>query len=182
VERLQAADGNEQGMTGADIAGHLEIRRMAPADLAQVDAILRESPEAAQWSLSGSFSQMPETIRVLVAEEGGEAAGVIVAGVIVVQVAGGDAEILNLAVRRDRRRRGVARALLAFVIAELRSMQAESVYLEVRESNAPARALYEAEGFANTGRRRSYYENPKEDALVLSLRLALSLALRLALG
>jgi ribosomal-protein-alanine acetyltransferase len=171
VERLQAADGNEQGMMEADPAGRLAIRRMVSADLAQVDAIVRESPEAAQWALSDSFSDLPETIRVLVAEERGEAAGAIVAGVIVVQVAGGDAEILNLAVRQDRRRHGVARALLSFAIAELRSMQAESVFLEVRESNAPARALYGAEGFANMGRRRSYYESPKEDALVLSLRL-----------
>lgn len=153
-------------MTATDPAGRCAIRRIVSADLAQVDAILRESPEAAQWALSDSFSDLPETIRVLVAAEGGE-----VTGVIVVQIAGGDAEILNLAVRRDRRRRGVARALLLCVTRELRSTDAEGVFLEVRESNAPARALYEAEGFANTARRRAYYHDPTEDALVLSLGL-----------
>jgi ribosomal-protein-alanine N-acetyltransferase len=94
-----------------------------------------------------------------------------VAGVIVTQIAGGEAEILNLAVSPDRRRRGVARSLLAFVIAELRRLEAESIFLEVRESNAPARALYEDEGFTNAGRRRWYYRSPPEDALVLCFRL-----------
>lgn len=153
-------------MTVPDLAGQVTIREMVSADLTQADAILCQSPEAAQWSLRDSFSSLPASIRALVAAERGE-----VVGVIVMQIAGGDAEILNLAVRPDRRRRGVARLLLSFALAELRSARAESVFLEVRESNVPARALYESEGFANTGRRRAYYRDPPEDALVLSLRL-----------
>jgi len=149
-----------------DAAEGYRVRKMASADAPKVEDILRESPEAAKWSMTNFLQNKPETTEVLVAEQGAK-----VIGVVVVQAAGGEAEILNLAVAREWRRRGVGRSLLLFVIAELRTAAADRIFLDVRESNAPARSLYEEQGFGPVGRRRGYYQNPAEDALVLSLRL-----------
>lgn len=76
--------------------------------------------------------------------------------------------IHTLAVLPDRRRQGHARALLEEVLRDAARQGARSATLEVRESNEPARRLYEHAGFAVTGKRPGYYEKPAEDALILS--------------
>jgi len=73
----------------------------------------------------------------------------------------------NFAVHPEWRRRGLGRALLAHVLAEAAALGAPKATLEVRASNAPAIALYEAGGFVRTGVRRAYYTHPVEDALIL---------------
>jgi ribosomal-protein-alanine N-acetyltransferase len=75
--------------------------------------------------------------------------------------------INNLAVAPEYRRRGVATALLMFVLREAEKLGARRATLEVRRSNEPARHLYERLGFAAAGVRRAYYSNPVEDAIVL---------------
>jgi len=75
--------------------------------------------------------------------------------------------INNLAVTPERRRTGVATALLTFVLAEGARLGAQRATLEVRRSNDPARYLYERFGFTVAGVRRGYYTRPVEDALVL---------------
>jgi ribosomal-protein-alanine N-acetyltransferase len=75
--------------------------------------------------------------------------------------------INNLAVEPTWRRRGVASALLRFVLAEAGAEGAVRATLEVRRSNEPARRLYERFGFAFAGVRAGYYREPVEDALVL---------------
>jgi len=75
--------------------------------------------------------------------------------------------INNLAVRPESRRRGVARALLARVLADGAGLGAVRATLEVRRSNDAARLLYEGLGFTVAAVRQSYYTNPVEDALVL---------------
>ncbi len=75
--------------------------------------------------------------------------------------------INNLAVTRACRRRGIATALLAFVLSEGERLGAHRATLEVRRSNEAARQLYEHFGFSTAGVRRGYYTNPIEDALVL---------------
>ena len=79
----------------------------------------------------------------------------------------GSGEILNLAVAPAQRRRGIARALLEAGLAWFADREAAEIYLEVRESNEAAQALYRAAGFATVGRRGGYYRHPTEDALVL---------------
>jgi tRNA threonylcarbamoyl adenosine modification protein YeaZ/ribosomal-protein-alanine acetyltransferase len=75
--------------------------------------------------------------------------------------------INSLAVDPAWRRRGVARRLLQHVLGEAAASGARSATLEVRRSNEPARALYEGLGFQVEGLRSGYYQEPREDALVL---------------
>jgi ribosomal-protein-alanine N-acetyltransferase len=84
-------------------------------------------------------------------------------------VSAGDCELENLAVAAEWRRRGVASALLKSFLGEVRELRLETVRLEVRESNHEARALYEKYGFSTSGRRRSYYSHPEEDAILYML-------------
>lgn len=92
-----------------------------------------------------------------------------VAGYLVAREAGGSGEILNLAVDPARRRTGIAQTLLDAGLGALRRRGAEEIFLEVRESNLAAQALYLGAGFRPVGQRAGYYRNPMEDALVLRL-------------
>jgi len=76
-----------------------------------------------------------------------------------------EAEILNLSVAPEHRRRGIGSALLQ---AFLRGRRGR-VFLEVRPSNAAARRLYQRFGFTASGRRSSYYQSPTEDAIILQV-------------
>ena len=94
-----------------------------------------------------------------------------IAGYLIGREVAGTGEVLNLAVAPDFRRRGVARGLLRAGLSFFRRRRVEEVYLEVRESNQSAQALYLSSGFRPVGQRAAYYRNPKEDALVLWLAL-----------
>ena len=78
-----------------------------------------------------------------------------------------DAEVLNVAVEPESRGKGLAGQMLDAVLIELARRGVANAYLEVRESNKAARALYGAKGFREIGRRQGYYRRPVEDALVL---------------
>ena len=78
------------------------------------------------------------------------------------------AHINNLAVRPELRGRGLGTQLLEAIIAEAAVLGASLLTLEVRQSNEPARRLYERAGFRQQGLRKNYYTNPIEDALILS--------------
>ena len=95
-----------------------------------------------------------------------------IVGYLIAREAAGTGEILNLAVDPPYRRGGVARALLDAGLAVLRQRAVEEVFLEVRISNEAAQALYRGAEFRAVGRRRNYYRNPVEDALVLRRQLA----------
>ena len=75
--------------------------------------------------------------------------------------------INSVAVDATRRRLGIARRLLEYVLAEAAAGGARGATLEVRQSNEAARKLYEGLGFRVEGVRRNYYQDPKEDALIL---------------
>ena len=78
-----------------------------------------------------------------------------------------ESDMMNIAVHPDFRRRGIAEALVAGLEEQLRQRGSKALTLEVRDSNAPAIALYEKLGFAQVGLRKNYYRNPKEDARIL---------------
>ena len=77
------------------------------------------------------------------------------------------ADITNVAVRPQYRRRGIARQLVGRMLAQMAEKGVTGVLLEVRESNLPAQNCYAQAGFTVVGRRKNYYELPKEDALLM---------------
>lgn len=95
----------------------------------------------------------------------------VVAGYIIAFVIGPDAELLNVAVDPAYRRRGLAGQMLDAVLIQLGYNGVRTAFLEVRESNRAARALYGSRGFQEIGRRRNYYRRPVEDALVMRRQL-----------
>jgi ribosomal-protein-alanine N-acetyltransferase len=98
-------------------------------------------------------------------------------GFILVRAAGGEAEILTLAVAPAARRRGIGSVLISAACRRAQEMGAGTMYLEVSRTNEPAKALYSRLGFRQVGRRRGYYQEPgrsKEDALVYCVELPLS--------
>jgi ribosomal-protein-alanine N-acetyltransferase len=80
-------------------------------------------------------------------------------------------ELENIIVATSARRQGVGKQLLEGLISVARATRSASVFLEVRERNMAARALYERLCFRETGRRKSYYANPLEDAILYSFNL-----------
>jgi len=144
-----------------------KIRSFRPADAPAISQILRDSNQAAQWPFESyaSLANSPGGILLLCE------AKTQVVGFVAARQAADQAEILNIAVHIDFRRKGVASALLAGALDAFRRSAIAHVFLELRESNLPARKLYERHGFLRTGRRKSYYTNPTEDALCMLRKL-----------
>ena len=92
-------------------------------------------------------------------------------GFVIARCAAPEWEIENVAVAREKRRRGIGIKIIMALLQEARAAGATSVLLEARESNLAARRLYEKLGFSQQGRRNSYYKNPEEDALLLSFSI-----------
>jgi len=88
-------------------------------------------------------------------------------GYCVLLIAADEGEIANIAVLTSHRGRGVGARLLDRALECAQHESVRSVYLEVRTSNHPARDLYASRAFVAAGRRRAYYRNPFEDALIL---------------
>jgi ribosomal-protein-alanine N-acetyltransferase len=82
-----------------------------------------------------------------------------------------EAEVLNLAVRQESRRKGIGGSLLQAVVQELCKLGVGRVYLEVRESNVEAKSFYKNHGFRVTGRRPKYYREPDEAAVLMEKKL-----------
>ncbi len=80
-----------------------------------------------------------------------------------------EGEIYRIAVLPEHRRRGVAYRLLSYALKTERGRGLECVFLEVREGNLAARSLYRSYGFSEYGKRKNYYKNPTEDAVVMVL-------------
>lgn len=102
----------------------------------------------------------------LVAEQDGE-----VQGYVGCQTVLDEGYITNVAVSTDFRRRGAARRLIAELIARAKEKGLAFVTLEVRESNAPAIALYTGAGFVPVGKRKNFYSNPTENAVLMTISL-----------
>lgn len=156
--------GAPAGGVAAAPASRADLRLVSSMDIAAIARIERAS-FGDPWT-EESFLELlgiPSAI-FLVATKGGENA---VAGYVVAAVASDQAEILNLAVNPSERRSGLGGELLDAAFAALIARGAREVFLEVRESNVAALALYRSRGFGAISRRRNYYRNPVEDALVL---------------
>jgi len=138
------------------------LRTATATDLEAIMAIERtEFPEDA-WSAATMSAEIGSALgRYLVAEAAGE-----VLGYAGVRVAGEQADVQTIAVRADRRRAGLGRALLVELLAEASRRGAATVFLEVRADNAPAQALYARLGFVAVMTRPGYYPGGV-DAIVM---------------
>ena len=115
------------------------------------------------WSERSIASELDNQLAFwLVATEGDT-----VSGYIGSQTVMDETDMMNVAVHPDFRRRGIAETLVTGLVEELKNNGSHCLTLEVRASNAPAIALYEKLGFSEIGRRKNYYRNPREDALIL---------------
>lgn len=90
-----------------------------------------------------------------------------VVGFAGVMIVADEAELLNVAVSPACRRCGVAQKLLEQLFVDAKQQNAYRMLLEVRESNRHAHALYTKNGFSDLGRRKNYYSNPTEDAIIM---------------
>jgi len=139
----------------------VQVRPATPADLPSLLALEASSLTAAHWSAAEYHRLFTESARVVLVI--GEAA---VDGFIVGRALGPEWEIENIVIAPSVQRRGLGTRLVRELLGLAGGRGARAVYLEVRESNRAARALYSKLGFRETGRRRSYYRNPEEDAVV----------------
>lgn len=140
----------------------LTIRDAAAADVPAIVALEASSfsdPWSAQ-SFRGLVGAAQARLRVGILD--GQVVGYAVAWHV-----GDEAELANLAVAEGARRRGIGTRLLDDLLAHADVAPGQAVYLEVREGNAAAQALYRSRGFEIVGRRRGYYRRPDEDAVVM---------------
>jgi ribosomal-protein-alanine N-acetyltransferase len=144
-------------------ADHFEIRALTSDDAGAVADLESRCVGAAQWGKAACRDIAANGIIGLAAAREN-----ILLGFILVRAVDDEMEVMNLAVEPGARRQGIAARLLARVIEDV---EVNRVYLEVRESNSAARAFYSSRGFAERGRRKNYYSQPVEDALVLVLVL-----------
>ncbi|MBP3577598.1 MAG: ribosomal protein S18-alanine N-acetyltransferase [Lachnospiraceae bacterium] len=144
----------------------MQIRPMTKNDCEQVAAI-----EAVSFSMPWSLKAFTDTVekdnfRYFVAEEAGEILGYC--GFLFVL---DEAEIPNVCVKSSARKQGVGKKMMNALIEEAKELGISILFLEVRESNAAARALYKSLGFAEDGIRKNFYEQPVEHAILMSKAL-----------
>ena len=140
----------------------MHIRPATPADVPTMRRIAAQAPTAAHWNESEYdriFAGDPPRLALVIHDD-------TVQGFLIANQIGPEWELENIAVAAGARRRGLASALLGHFLDVVKQPGGEGVFLEVRASNAAARALYAKYGFAATGLRRNYYQYPDEDAVL----------------
>jgi ribosomal-protein-alanine N-acetyltransferase len=156
----------------------ISIRAAHLNDLPAILALEQTAQSAAHWTADHYQSRLqsqPQSACFLVAERqsaesNSQLCGFLCARIIGTVPAGtasvAEWEIENVVVLQECRRRGIGAALMRALIEEWQEHAGAAVLLEVRESNHAARALYERHGLRETGRRRAYYRDPSEDAIL----------------
>ena len=115
------------------------------------------------WSVNSIASELDNKLALwLVAEHEGQVLGYVGSQTVL-----GETDMMNIATHPDYRKNGIGTALITALIDALAEQGSHSLMLEVRESNDPAISVYRKSGFEQVGRRKNYYRNPKEDALIL---------------
>ena len=141
------------------------IKKMKHADLPEVMELERES-FSSPWTEEFFLDELGLDYShiFLARDESGGLAGFICFWVIF-----GEIHILNIAVRKSLRRRGVGRFLALDALRYAREKGAGSATLEVRERNSAAIGLYESLGFVRAGLRKGYYDSPPDNAVIMWL-------------
>jgi len=142
----------------------MEISRMTIDDIPKIAEMERTyfSQPWSEHTLSEAFADEKYLIFVCKEEEK-------VLGYCGLLCMGPEADIVFVCTEASARRRGIGESLMNACITEGKSCGVTDVFLEVRESNAPARAMYRKIGFEETGIRKNYYELPKENAVIMHL-------------
>jgi ribosomal-protein-alanine N-acetyltransferase len=149
------------------------IRKATPDDLPFIRALEQKSETAAHWAqreYDALFAPEAPARMALVAADENNSQNIY--GFVIVRCAADEWEIENVVVDGEHRRRGIGAALVGGLLDEARRACTAVVQLEVRESNAAARRLYQSLGFKEVGRRRGYYREPLEDALLLEISIS----------
>jgi ribosomal-protein-alanine N-acetyltransferase len=146
-------------------ASAVDIRRLTFADLPQVVAIERRA-FTTPWSLAMFVLELSKPSGICLAAETAGTDERELAGYLICSRYDTVWHVMNVAVDPDRRRHGIATALIAALLAEVGDRDSQ-VTLEVRRSNAGAIALYERFGFRSAGVRRRYYQDNGEDAVIM---------------
>lgn len=141
----------------------LEITKMTSAHIEEISRLEKEC-FSSPWSEEGLRSELDNSFaRFFVALSDGEIAGYIGSHNVL-----GEVYITNVAVFPEFRRNGVGKTLVDFLVNEMKAEEAEFVTLEVRESNFNAITLYEKSGFEKVGKRKDFYEKPREDGVLMT--------------
>jgi ribosomal-protein-alanine N-acetyltransferase len=145
------------------------IRPATVADIPPMMQLDRQSPTAAHWTdeqYRQAFQSEGPPRLLLVAES-----SLDIFGFLVARHLPSEWELENIVVAPTSRRKGLGKRLLDTLLSAVRETNSSAIFLEVRESNAAARTLYEKASFEPTGRRKSYYTDPTEDAVLYRLTL-----------
>jgi len=142
----------------------MNVREMTWDDLDQVMVIEKEN-FSVPWTEMGFFTYlMREDALFLVAEDEEEQ----VLGYCGVIIAMDEGDITNVSVKKELQGRGIGKALVQEMIERTVARGVHTLFLEVRESNQAAIALYEKQGFERMGIRKKYYTDPVEDGITMS--------------
>jgi ribosomal-protein-alanine N-acetyltransferase len=152
-----------------------QVHLATAADIPALIELERQCPTAAHWS-DQQYEQLfrndeggPRRL-VLVVEGGAETPRVL--GFMIANRIGPEWELENIVVAPAVRKQHLGSRLLAELLLRAHDTNSEAIFLEVRESNVPARALYQRLSFVESGRRKSYYANPAEDAILYRRNLS----------
>ena len=159
----------------ATVRDDVSISRMTEHDLLEVVEI-EESSGLSRWGwaayyaeLQGRHSKLMFVARISRPERRRGVSSL--AGYIVARMGADELHINNVAVRDEYRRQGIGRDLLNKIMEQGRQLQTPVAFLELRAGNDAALALYEKCGFKVAARRKNYYSDPVEDALVMTIEL-----------
>lgn len=145
------------------------VRRATSADIPAIMALASRASSAAHWSVERYqdlfTNSPPRRIGLLIEERS------LVCAFLIGRVLDREIELENIVVADSQRRLGLGKQLLEEFRKISQTEGARAIFLEVRETNLPARKLYQKCGFAENGRRRGYYTHPEEDAVLYQLPL-----------
>lgn len=125
---------------------------------------LEKSCFSVPWTQEQLRSQLPDKMHIFIVAQSGEK----VLGYVGMMYVLDEGYISNVAVSPDFRRNGIGDALITELLSRAKALKLSFVTLEVREGNAPARALYKKYGFKDVGHRKNYYNFPNEDAILMT--------------
>ena len=142
----------------------MEIRRATPSDVDAI-ALIESEIFPDPWTKEAILSTVStEGAMCYVAIRDEKVAAYILGRMILPE-----GEIYRIATKTEYRRRGIAYRLLDYAVKEEKEIGLETLFLEVREGNAPARALYSSYGFSDVSIRKNYYKDPTENAIIMLL-------------